>query len=373
MIGMRIKIFGYLLASVLIFAAAIPVLAINLISEYRIPLKENDRILGSLKGNFLIYGRPQITMYNVRGKSVFSKKLTNNIKPTLSPNGKYLGLITYADHSPTDLHTTQFAMYDQAGKLQWKMSKPTPNTFLIANNGAIFGVEGVEGIPPTRIHLFDQYGNLRNMLTFQDYHGLQVSPSGGKIIIDRARQGLEVYDSLGKALGSLPVSHTYIFDRDDRYIATFFEGVFHLFQDEREVATIRSPETVIKAMAVNVEQNRLILMAPKHLEAYELTTQKLLWEYKVMESSRALTSLDLSADGQFITCGVDVNGGTLVVKDKRHVEGYVLLFTGEGQLVARQRTTYKLWAGGLPKAVFPGSSGSIIMQTREFLEKFKIK
>jgi len=357
----------------LLCSIATPAISANLASDFKILLKENDRILGSLRGNFLVYGRPNITMYNQQGEAVFSRKLTNNIKPTLSPNGKYMGLITYADHSPTDLNTMTFEKYDMAGKFLWKLSKPSANSFMIADNGAIFGIEGVKGISPTRIHLYDQYGDLLNILTLKTYHGIAIAPSGGKFIIDKARDGLEVYDSAGNYLAALPVSKNYIFDRDQRYIATFFQGLFHLFQDEKEVISFKATEVVIRDMYINVEQNLVVLMNLKRLEVYELTTKKRLWEYRLRDERLFFTSLDVSADGQYIACGVDVNGGTPVPKEKRHVEGYLYLFPRDGSSLDQHQESYTSWATGLPKAVFAASSQGVLVQTREKLEKLSIK
>lgn len=365
---------GYLLSLLLIISLApVPAEAVNLVSEYSISLDEKDRVLGSMEGNFLVYGRPKITMYNTRGKKLFSRKLKNNVKPTLSANGKHLGLVTYADHSPTELKTLKLERYDHTGKYLWNIPKPAANEFLIANNGAIFGIEGIQGISPTRIHLYDPYGDLLNVLTFKEYHGIAISESGGKFIIDRALGGLEVYDSLGNFLDSLPVSKNYVIDKDERYIGTFFEGVFRLFQDEKEVVAINAKEMVVREIAINVEQNLAVLMGPKRIEVYELTTQKLLWDYQVMEGKKWLGSLDVSEDGKFIACGMDINGGNQVPKEKRHIEGYLLLIPMSGKAMVRHQETYDTWAIGLPKAVFPGSSSSVIMQTREKIEKFRIK
>jgi len=362
-----------LLTLLLIILMAIPAGALELVSEYSIPLKEKDRILGSLEGNYLVYGRPYVKMYNNRGKALFSKKLKNNVKPTLSPNGKYFGLITYADRSPTDLKTVKLEMFDQSGKFRWKIDKPAANAFLIADNGAFYGIEGTPGISPTKIHIYDQYGDRINILILDKYHGLSISPKGTKFIIDKARDGLEVYDSTGTLLDSLPVSKNYVIDRDERYIATFFQGIFRLYQDEKEVVSFKSPEMTIRDMAINVENNIVVLMAAKRLEVYELTTKKQLWEHRITDGSKWLNSLDLSNDARFIVCGLDVNGGNQLPKAERHVEGYLLLFTSNGKTMTRQKENYKIWGTGLPKGVFTTSSGSVLMQTREKLEKFRIK
>jgi hypothetical protein len=360
-----------ILAAVL--GASVPCRALNLVSEYSIKLDENDRVLGSLDENYLIYGRPQITLYNSRGKSIFSRKLTNNVKPTLSPSGKYLGLVTYADHSPTDLKTVRLELFDQAGKQLWKMPDPPPNTFFITDRGTIFGVEGVKGIPPTRLYLYNQHGTQLNVLVIKEYHGLEIAPSAGKFIINKAREGLDVYDSLGNLLATLPVSEMYIFDRDDRYIGTFYEGLFRLYQDEREVATITCAENTLRAMATNVAKNIFVAMGPKKLQVFELTTQKLLWEYPLQAEALSYSSLSLSPDGQFIACGIDVNGGTLVPKERRHVEGYVYVFPTNGQTMISRHETYSRWGIGLPRAVFSASGGGVVVETREKIEKFRLR
>ncbi len=368
-----VKHLSLILMMAVVLGAALPCHALELVSEYSIKLDAKDRVLGSLSENYLVYGRPQITLYNSRGRAIFSRKLTNNIKPALSPRGKYLGLVTYADHSPTDLKTTKLELFDQAGKSLWKLTNPEPNSFIITDKGTIFGIEGVKGIPPTRIYLYNKYGTQLNILPIKEFHGLEIAPSAGKFIIDKAQEGLDVYDSLGNILANLPVSERYVFDKDDRYLGIFFESVFRLYQDEKEVATIETAENTLRGMALNVAKNLFVAMGPKKLQVFQLTTQKLLWEYPLDAEQLSYSSLSLSPDGRFIACGVDVNGGTLVPKDKRHVEGYVYLFPISGQAMVMRKENYDLWGIGLPKAVFSESGGSVILETREKIEKLMIR
>jgi hypothetical protein len=356
-----------------VLAASLPCQALELVSEYSIKLDANDRVLGSLSDNYLIYGRPRITLRNSRGTAIFSRKLSNNVKPTLSPRGKYLGLVTYADHSPTDLKTLKLELYDRAGKLLWKMSDPEPNSFMITDQGTIFGIEGVKGIPPTRIYLYNRYGTRLNILPIKEFHGLEIAPSAAKFIIDKAQEGLDVYDSLGNVLATLPVSEKYVFDKNDRYIGVFFQGVFRLYQDEKEVATIKIAEKTLRDMKLNVAKDMLAAMGPKKLQVFQLTTQKLLWEYPLDAEPLSYSSLSISSDGRFIVCGVDVNGGTLVPKDKRHVEGYLYLFPSNGQTMVSRTENYKLWGIGIPRTVFSETGGAVILETREKLEKFRIQ
>ena len=112
-------------------------------ARFKIPLKENDRVLGSLSGNFAVYGRPYIAMYNNQGQKLWSRKLKNNIKPYLSDNGDFLALVTYADRSPTDLQAMKLEMFQPDGNRRWSISKPAATNFYIANNGMVIGVEGV--------------------------------------------------------------------------------------------------------------------------------------------------------------------------------------------------------------------------------------
>jgi hypothetical protein len=346
--------------------------ALELDSEFSIPLKEKDRVLGSLKGNFAIYGRPRITMYNGRGKAIFSKKLKNNVKPTLSPGGKYLGLITYADRSPTDLKTMKLEIYDQSGQFIRKISKPAANSFHIMDDGCVYGVEGVEGIAPTRLHLYDQNGSLRDTITFKNYHGLRIAPSGKKFIIDKARDGLEVFDSLGQFLVSLPISKVYEFDRDDRYIGIHFDGIFRLYKDEKEIQLIETSEETMRDMVLNAEHDLVVLMANKRLEVYELSSGRLIWEMRLYQQEKWFSSLDLSSDCRFILCGVDINRGNPYPKEERHLEGYLYIVPPNGKMLVQHRETYKTWGLGLPKGVAMPGAGSIMLQTREKLEKFKI-
>ena len=347
--------------------------AINLISSVTIPLKEDDRVMGSLKGNFLIYDRSNVALYNQQGDKIFSKVIKNNTKPVMASNGNYLGLVTYDTRFPTALKTEKLEMYEPQGKFRWKLDNPAANSFVIADDGAIFGIEGVEGMSSARIHMFDPYGILVTIVPITNYHSLLVAPSGKKFIIDKARDGLEVYDSLGNLIGTAPVSRTYVFDKDDRYFATFFNGEFHLFQDQKEIRTIKSSEIVIIDMVINVQANLAVLMASKRLEVFELTTGKLLWEFRLTEERKWFTSLDLDDAARFIACGLDINQGTLVTKEKRHVEGYLYLFTSNGKTMAQRREDYALWGVGLPRGALSPSAGVVTLLTREKLQQFFIR
>ncbi len=341
--------------------------------EYSITLEEKDRVLGSLRGNYAVYGRPDLTLYDKGGREIFSRTLKNNVKPTLSPEGRYLALVTYADRSPTDLKTVKLEMFDSTGAFLWQMAKPSANTFHITDKGTIFGIEGVKGIPPTRIHLYDQYGTLLNILIYKEFHGIKIAPSGGKFILDKARGGLDVYDSLGVLLFDLPVSEMYVFDTDDRYVGVFFQGLFRLYQDGEEVVQIKTRIQTLRDMAINVEEDLLVMMGVKRLEVYELVSRNMLWEYALRSQERSYSSLDVSPDGRLIACGIDVNAGTLVPKDKRHVEGYLFIFPRDGEKIVRHRVSYDLWGISLPKGVFSKSGDEIILQTRELITRFDLR
>lgn len=353
--------------------ATSPVWAYELVSEYTIPVDDNDHVLGSLRDNYLVYNRGYMVLYNGMGKRLFDRKINAAVTPTMSENGKFLGLVTYAGSGPNEFKTVRLEMLDPSGKVQWTLKEPVANRFVIADNGSFYGIEGVEGMSPTRIHLYDRYGDRNSIVPVSNYHGLIISPSGGRFLVDRALDGLEVYDTLGTLLANLPTAKNYMFDRDDRYIATFFNGNLHIYQDLKEVMTIKSSEIDIEDMAIDVKGNRAVLLASKRLEVFELTTGKKLWEYPLLEEKQWFTSVDLSGDGQRIVCGMDINLGTLVAKEKRHVEGFVYLFPIGGQTMASRRLTYPRWGVGLPRVVFTSGGGSIMVETRDSIEKLRIK
>lgn len=352
---------------------AAPVWAYELVSEYTIPLDEKDHIMGSLRDNFLVYNRGYMVLYNNMGKQLFDRKINGAVTPTVSPNGKCLGLVTYAGSGPNEFKTAKLEMLDSNGKVLWTLKEPVANKFILADNGGIYGIEGVEGMSPTRIHLYDRNGDRNSIIPVNNYHGLTVSPSGGRLLVDRALDGLEVHDTLGNLLATLPTAKFYRFDRDDRYLVTFFNGVLHVYQDLKEVKTITSAEIDLEDMAVDVAADRVVLASPKRLEVFQLTTGAKMWEFPLLEEEKSFTSVDMSPDGQRIVCGVDVNLGTGVVKEKRHVEGYVYLFPIGGQTLVSRKVTYGRWGVGVPRVVFSAGGGGVMMETRENVEKLRIK
>ncbi len=347
--------------------------ALDLTKQFSIPLKKKARVLGETSDHFAIYNRPNLTIYNSRGKQIYKKSLKNNVKPSLSPDGRILALVTYADRSPTSLKTVKLSLYNQAGKFKWKLDNPPANSYTITNQGMIFGLEGIEGMGGSRMHIYDQYGDRLNILNLKAMHGLEISPSGAKFIIDQARAGLLVYDSLGEKLASIPVSSQYKFDQDDRYLGAFFQGKFSLYQDEKLVKTISTKELSIVDFEMNVAENILVVMSNKWLEIFDLITGDQKWQYRLLEEQQWYSSLSLSADGKFISTGIDYNLGNSVAKDKRHVKGIVDLFRADGKNMIRHQETYELWGMHLPRGVFSTSGGSLIVTTREVIKKLRIK
>ena len=92
-----------------------------------------------------------------------------------------------------------------------------------------------------------------------------------------------------------------------------------------------------------------------------------------MEERKWFTSLDLDDAARFIACGIDINQGTLVTKEKRHVEGYLYLFTSNGKTMAQRREDYALWGVGLPRGALSPSAGVVTLLTREKLQQFFIR
>lgn len=356
----------------IVLASPRSLLASDLTSQFTIKLNEKDRVVGTLRGKVLVYGRPMIKMYDDRGRQLFSRKLKNNVKPVLSPDGGYVGLVTYADKSPTDLKTLQLEVFDPNLRLLWKLPRPKANTFLMADNGTVFGIEGVEGIASTRIHVYDRRGNKRQEIEVNNYQGMMFSPSGACFAVSRGNNGIDLYDSTGSVIATLPPAANYAFDADDRYVGTFSGGLFHLYQDGKEINIIRSSEKSLVDLAINRSANLAALLAPERLEVFDLTTGKLLWEAKLAEEERSFTSLDISRDGKGIVCGVDVSRGNAAPKESRHVEGYLYVYSVDGGKMIRRKETYAIWGVGLPR-VACSSDGSIILQTREKVEKFGIK
>ncbi|MEZ5358733.1 MAG: hypothetical protein R3F48_07845 [Candidatus Zixiibacteriota bacterium] len=346
--------------------------ALELVQEESINLGDQDRVYGSMEGNFLVYGRPNIKIYNERLKQVWSKQLKNNTKPVMSPNGDYFGLVLYNDHSPTSLQTLRFSFYDSRGNLEWKLDKLPATTFEMADNGYIFGIEGVPGISPTRIHLYDKYSDRLSVIPADKYHGLKASPDGLKLVVDRS-DDLAVYDSLGNQLAILPAAQEYIIDRDNRYIGLFSNGIFRLFQDEKEVQRFEISEREIVDLAIHVEAGLLVVMSEKRTEIYDIVTGRLKLNVQVKDLKESFTSLDISPDGRFVACGADINAGSTVSKAKRHVDGFVYIIPTSGDPMLKRKITYKSWSVGLPKVQFSKAGASVFVQTGDSLTKYRLK
>jgi len=171
----------------------------------------------------------------------------------------------------------------------------------------------------------------------------------------------------------LPSAKQYVFDNDDRYLGTFADGVFRLYQDQKVVQTIKSTDPVALQIAINVQKNMVALMAAKRVALYELVSGNMIWEFRVQEPDRMFTTLDLADNGKVIVCGMDVNNGSTVPKEKRHSKGYIYVFAADGKTLTPWPESYTLWGIGFPKAAVNSSGSAMTVLTREKVEKVLIK
>lgn len=341
-------------------------------ARFKIPLKENDRVLGTLEGNFVVYGKPYIAMYNNQGQKLWSRKLKNNVKPYLSDNGDFLALVTYADRSPTDLRAMKLEMFQPNGNRRYSISKPAATNYHISNRGMVIGVEGVPGIPPIRLHLYDASGNRITLLNFENYRGLSFSPAGDRFLVDRGPDGLGIFSSSGQPQYTLHPGTYFTFDRTGEYVGIFTEGYLGLYKGEEKVSQINFIETEIVDMAINIEAGVLVLLGQKNLGVFEPLTGKPIKELRLNEREKSFASLDLSNDGNTIVCGVDVNNGSEVPKNQRHSEGYAYIYQNKGNSLILHREKYDSWRIGLPKAVLSPGDNSLMFLTAETIKKLTL-
>jgi len=341
--------------------------------KYSVKLEEKDRILGDLTGNFLIYGRPYIKMYDHDGNRLFSRRLKNNVKPVLSPAGKYLALVTYADHSPTELKTIKLELYNPKGERLLKIDKPAATLFELSDKGWFIGVEGVAGIAPNRVHIYDPSGKDIKTLIFQTFRKAVFAPAGDHIVVDKGSEGLELFDLQGNSVSSVPVCRNYLLSRDARYWACFGGGIFNLYQGDSLVKNLQVTPAEIIDMAFDIQSNLLVILAEKRLRLLDLVDGKLRWEYRLNEPEQYFTALSLSPDGRHVACGMDINRGDSIPKAERHIEGEALLFPVEGASPTRHSEKYTLWDIGLPRVALTASQNSLIIMTKEKVARYSYR
>lgn len=340
-------------------------------SKYKIELSGEHKVLGSLRGNYLIQSKSSAKLVSLEGVPLFSKPIDGQIRPILSSNGQYFGLVHYATGGEARVEKIEF--FDTAGKIVWTFNKPEPRAFAIANNGYLFGIDDVKQGTAKRIHLFDQFGMLLNIINCPTYAGLETAPSGNRFLIAMPGRGLAVYDTTGTERMVLPWADVYTFDNEELYVGTWQDGAFHLFQEDREVKTIPLRNREISHMVLSVAKDRVILMGPKYLGVFALISGNMLWETMLEEKERKFVSLDMSKNGRFIACGVDNDRGEGVPAEKRHQDSFIYLFSADGKILTPRQVFYSRWAAGFPRVVFSPSGGSITLQTGDKIEKLAIR
>ncbi len=370
----RTMVFGIFLLTVFIFTAAASAQPdqVELKSVFVHKLEPKDQVLGDVTGNFIVYGRPHVSVFNAKGEALFSRKLTNNIKPAISDNGEFVGLATYADRNPTSLKTTDFALFNPSGSRIGHIDKPSANNFKIASNGTILATEGTAGLPPTFVYIYSKNGDRRTMLKYQSYHALVISPSGKRFAVDKGPEGMEIYNDQGESIVELPSYESYAFDNRKDFFGVFADAELSIYDDKEILHTLRAAEYRIIDVQFDVDADVAAIMSERRLEVYRISSGQLLWELRLPNDEKWFTSIAISPDGKKIAAGIDINLGPDVPKESRHVEGDLYLFSVDGQLLARHRENYQLWSKGIPYVCF-SDDDEVVVVTREKIEKFEIR
>jgi len=77
--------------------------------------------------------------------------------------------------------------------------------------------------------------------------------------------------------------------------------------------------------------------------------------------------MDVSPDGKYVACGVDINEGRDVLKENRHVIGFLYLYDIEGESILFKQFRYSSYTDGTPMVRFGPHSRKVYVLTRENL------
>jgi hypothetical protein len=310
-------------------------------ASYRSAVTEPD-------GSALVVTREGVIRRDAAGGKRYVLRLKGNQRVTHAAEADVFGVVTYADNSPSTLHSYRFDVYDGSGARHFRLEKPEATEFRISGDGRwIVGIAGGDGMLEARLFLYDSQGENKATWTVPHLSDLTLPTSGDRFFA-ASRGNLLAFPYSGEPPHPLGRFEVFTTSSDGKYAALCGAGSVALYEENRLSFLVSSDLTQPRAVGLSGDGAYLAVAASDRLELFSGAKGELLWTVTSGQPGLRFTSVDLRLAPGLILAGLDFDPGPTAEPAERHRSGAVFLFDEGGQLVWRDELTYKNWNFHVP-------------------------
>jgi len=332
----------------------------------RIPIDKSARVYGQSSGSIVISEGDSLTFYNRRSKprGVISPDSMQSVM--VADNGKFYA-ITEPGPEFADSAAMIVTVYDNRMTPHWGACDIREGDYYLGPSGDyLVAVTGTPGWYDFEIHVYNKC-LLPVSHKIEFFEKIYFSDDGGAFFVDCGLKGGKLFNAEGKLLDSTDVQQGFDFSENGELYAFYNQGEVEVRRNGERYSFIDINKLRLKDIVVRKDINRLITAYHHVAHSHRLDNGRELWMYGPEQENSRFVSMDVSPDGRFVACGVDVNTGRKVVKEERHVQGYLYVYDIEGQGVEMTAFRYTNYTEGTPIVDFGPDSRTIYVRTAEML------
>jgi outer membrane protein assembly factor BamB len=337
----------------------------ELISEMSV---EGKVVGGDILDGKLIFSSPErLVVSTSEGKESFQVSLRPNQAVVASEDGGFFGITTYSTDVPTGfLAAKRFELYSADGKKLWKIDDPEVSEFYISNGAElIVGISAGDESPESRLAFFDRTGELVSSTTVGFLNGVSFSANGEYFLVNSAKDGLISFGESGQLKGNFGPCDKFAISSDGEHVATWSDGHLRLFHQGKPMGPSLKINRFVRAMSFSPENQYLAVVDRKSLYLFEVARGELLWQHTLDQPELSFISADVSAEGETVIAGVDLDRGREARRQERHTTGLVYILDKNGKITWQREFSYKLWAALFPRVRFSSDGTRFWVMTRE--------
>ncbi|PKK84862.1 MAG: hypothetical protein CVT49_01530 [candidate division Zixibacteria bacterium HGW-Zixibacteria-1] len=329
----------------------------------RFAVGDDDHVFGQSSGNIIVTDGSSIKFHDRRWKVRSTVKLDSGQSAIVAENGLYYAIVEARQEPDSNAVGGIVNVYDLRQTPLWgAFDMRKGDHYLSPSGDYIVTVTGTPGWLDYEVHIYHKnHPPVDYKIEF--FEDLYFSDNGEFFLVDCGLKGGRLINSSGELVDSTGVFQGCAFSEKGELFALYDKGIINVYKGRKLYADHDFQQLLIKRMVVRKEVNLLVSAFHDMIVVNRLDNGENLWRYNTEKENGRFVSMDVSPDNKFVACGVDVNVGRKVVKEKRHVQGFLYVYDIGGQVVEMKEFRYTTYIEGTPEVSFGPDGRTIFVRT----------
>lgn len=361
-----IRLYVYLL--ILVISGSTTVDAFSLRQVASIPIDGDARVYGKSGGNIIIVEGDRMRFLNRRWKPRSEITLENGQSLVISDDGYYYALIEKSQTADSQSAQITAVIYDNRQVPQWGCALLREGEYFLSPDGNyLVAICGTTGWYDYKLQLYHKEHELFefDILSFSE---LIFSRDSRFFLVSSAAKGVSLFDHNGQRLQQYKSQKKIGLSEDGKLVGLYdYKGILKIYENDKIKLDTALHNLTLKKMILRDDIKRAALVFKNQVQMLKIDDGSVVWNYSPSRKGGGFVSSDISPDGKYIACGVDINYGTTKEQSDRHVVGYLYVYDIDGQTLLEHRFQYENYSLGMPTVQYMGDNRTIMVRNKELL------